>query len=98
MSLQEVLLDVHGDALPSYTFTRSSSAYQVDADGVLRLKSTDLLRLDYLDLDNDGERETPSIVVELASTNKFTRSIEFSHAAWTKTAATADANQGAAPD
>lgn len=98
MPLQKVLLDVHGDALPSYTFTRSSSGYQIDADGVLRLKSTDLLRIDYLDLDNDGERETPSIVVECASTNKFTRSIEFSNAAWTKVNSTADANVGAAPD
>ena len=98
MPLQKVLLDVHGDALPSYTFTRSSSAYQIDSDGVLRLKSTDLLRLDYLDLDNDGERETPSIVAELASTNKFTRSIEFSHADWVKSNSTANANQGAAPD
>ena len=98
MPLQKVLTAISGYALPSYTFTRSSSGYQVDADGVLRLKSTDQLRIDYLDLDNDGERETPSIVVELASTNKFTRSIEFSHADWLKVASTANANVGAAPD
>ena len=98
MPLQKVLTAISGYALPSYTFTRSSSGYQVDADGVLRLKSTDQLRIDYLDLDNDGERETPSIVVELASTNEFTRSIEFSHSTWAKVAATVEANVGAAPD
>jgi len=98
MPLQKVLLDVHGDALPSYTYTRSSSAYQIDSDGVLRLKSTDLLRIDYLDLDNDGERETPSIVVEMASTNKLLRSLDFNNASWVKVNSTANANVGVAPD
>ena len=98
MPLQKVLTAIAGNALPAYTFTRSSSGYQVDSDGVLRLRSTDQLRIDYLDLDNDGERETPSIVVELASTNKFTRSIEFSHSTWVKSAATVEANVAAAPD
>lgn len=98
MPLQKVLLTADGYGLPSYTFARSSSAYEINALGVLALKTTDKLRIDYLDLDNDGERETPSIVVEPPSTNSFLRSNEFSNAAWTKTAATVEANVGAAPD
>ena len=98
MTIQRVLTDISGYALPAYTFTRSSSGYQIDSDGVLRLKSTDQLRIDYLDLDNDGQRETPSIVQEAGSTNKFTQSRVFSHSTWVKSAATVEADLAAAAD
>lgn len=83
---------------PGYTFTRPGSAFQINGDGVLELVSTDLLRIDNLDLDGDGVRETPAFKLEEDSTNLITRADEFDHADWTATNVTVEADTGEAAD
>lgn len=83
---------------PNYTFTRTGSAFEIDEDGVLQSKSTDLLRIDYVDLDGDGERETPTFALEDASTNVLIRVDEFDNAAWTKTNMSVEPDAGLAAD
>ena len=98
MALQKVLFIADGYGLPPYTFDRSSSAYEINSEGVLALRSSGQLRIDYLDLDNDGVREQPSLVLERASTNKLLHSIEFGSTVWVSTGLTVYSNVLAAPD
>lgn len=83
---------------PGYTFTRAGSAFQINSDGVLESVSTDLLRIDHLDLDDDGIRETQAFKLEEESTNLITRSDEFDDADWTLNNVTVEANTGEAAD
>lgn len=81
-----------------YTFTRAGVAYEIDSDGVLQEKTTDILRIDFLDLDGDGIRETPAFSLEAASTNLFTHADAFDDGDWTKNNVTVEADSGEAAD
>lgn len=80
------------------TFTRASTGTYIDANGEVKLAEIDALRIDMVDLDGDGIRETPAFLLEDTRTNGFTRSEELNDAAWTKTRATVSANTLTAPD
>ncbi len=98
MALDKLLFAAKPDGHGSYTFTRSSSASAIDRDGVLQAISTDLLRVEYLDLDGDFVRETPAFLLEAASTNLFTRAGEFDNGDWVKTNMSVVADNGLAAD
>lgn len=98
MALGKTLFFASGEAQGPYTFTRSSDGREVGSDSLLNTISSDLLRIEYLDLDADGVPETPTLLLEAASTNALTRAEEFDDAAWTKTNSVIDADIGGAPD
>ena len=61
---------VAGQALPpGATFSRSSPAWHVGRDGVLRQAAANVPRVEWLDLDGDGIRETPALLLESSATN-----------------------------
>ncbi len=80
------------------THVRSSDGYFIDNQGILRRAGTDVPRVEWLDLDGDGVFESPSLLLEGARTNGWTRSEELDDAAWTKVNTTVSANATAAPD
>lgn len=49
--------------------SRNSPAWYFDRDGILREAGPDVPRIEWLDLDGDGRRETPTLKLERASTN-----------------------------
>lgn len=76
------------------TFTRASSAYRVNASGLLESVTTDVARFDY-----DPATLAPrGLLIEEARTNSFLRSVEFDNAAWSLQNATISANSTVAPD
>src|SRR6267378_2002255 len=85
----------------AYAFTRADAttcATYIDYDGVIRLAAANLLRIEWVDLDGDGVRESPGLFLEGSRTNSYLRSEEFDNAAWVKTSATITANAALAPD
>jgi hypothetical protein len=78
----------HGTFAPGYTHTRadaSTCATAIDRDGVLRVAAANKLRVEYVDLDGDGVRETPGLLLEGSRTNLCLRSSDFANATWLKT-------------
>ncbi|HWP38951.1 MAG TPA: hypothetical protein VNL18_15500 [Gemmatimonadales bacterium] len=72
-----------GRAVPvPYTFTRSTVGATVDRDGVGRKVGANIPRIQWVDLDGDGVRETPGILLEGARTQLVTQPENFAHAAW----------------
>src|SRR5258706_9408296 len=83
------------------TFTRAdatSCATEIDRDGLLHIAAANALRTEWVDLDGDGVRETPGMLLEGTRTNDWDRSEEMDHANWSKTAVTVNANVTSAPD
>lgn len=77
-----------------YTFTRASSAYRVNASGLLESMATDGPRFDY-----DPATLLPrGLLIEEARTNALTYSEELDNAAWSLQRATISANAAVAPD
>lgn len=84
----------------SLTFARAGANGGLvrDSVGRGRLPPHSLPRVHCFDLDGDGIFETPTLLLEPASTNLFLRSQEFDNASWTKTRSTVTANAFTAPD
>jgi len=51
------------------SFSRSSSAWYIGADGLLRQAAAGVPRIEWYDLDGDGVRETPALRLEPSRTN-----------------------------
>lgn len=69
------------------TFTRadpSTFAASIGRDAMVRKAAANVPRLEYVDLDGDGIRETPGWLIEPSRPNTWDRSTEFANAAWTK--------------
>src|SRR5690606_20419173 len=56
------------------TFSRASSAWYIDRTGTLREVAPDVPRIEWLDLDGDGVREMPTVLLEPAATNLLLQS------------------------
>lgn len=68
------------------TFARSGGVGAIQGkDGVLRQAGDDRQRIVYYDLDGDGVRDTPAILLEGGSTNKILHSKDLTQAAWSST-------------
>ncbi len=80
------------------THTRSSEAFLIERDGVLKTADANIPRIEWVDDDSDGVRETPVLLLEAARTNGWTFSEQLDNAAWTKFQATISANATTAPD
>lgn len=77
----------------------STCATYIDRDGVVRTAGANNLRTEWVDLDGDGVRETPGILLEGSRTTGWDRSEEIDHANWTRDAlAGVTANATTAPD
>ncbi|HKR55045.1 MAG TPA: hypothetical protein VJS20_02010, partial [Gemmatimonadales bacterium] len=91
-----------GRAAPvPYTFARadaSTCATSIDRDGLVRLAPANKLRIEWVDLDGDGIRETPGFLLEGSRTNLCLRSEEFDNATWLGASAAVTANSDIAPD
>lgn len=91
-----------GRAAPHpYTFSRadaSTCATYIDRDGIIRLAAANKLRIEWVDLDGDGIRETPGFLLEGARTNLCLRSEEFDNGTWAGAATGVTANTDVAPD
>jgi hypothetical protein len=88
------------DGIGAPVFTRPDGApcaTYVDRGGLVRVAAADKLRIEWVDLDGDGIRETPGILLEGSRTNLCLRSEEFDHGTWTGLA-TVTANTDVAPD
>src|ERR1051326_188323 len=73
------------------TFSRadaSTCATAIGLDGLIRTAAANVPRIEWVDLDGDGIRETPGILLEGSRTNLALRSQELDNAAWTRTALT----------
>jgi len=86
-----------------YTFARADAttcATYIDRDGIVRLAAANIPRIEWVDLDGDGIRETPGILLEGSRTNTSLRSEEIDNATWVKTGGppTVVANATTAPD
>jgi hypothetical protein len=84
-----------------WTFARAdaqSSATFADRDGIVRTAAANELRLDWVDLDGDGVRESPGFILEGQRKNELLRSEEFDNGAWSATTVTVSANVEVAPD
>src|SRR5689334_22188945 len=83
------------------TLTRADAttcATFADRDGILRTALANILRVEWVDLDGDGIRETPGVLIESSRTNSCLRSEALDDAAWTADGTTVTANAAAAPD
>ena len=88
-------LVTRGGEIP-YTFTRADAttcATYIDYDGTIRLALANLLRIEWVDLDGDGIRETPGLSLEGTRTNVVLWNRDMTNAAWTKTTMTAAKDQ-----
>jgi hypothetical protein len=92
---------------PSYrlmeTFTRADAATCAtfsDRDGTLRVAEANKVRIEWVDLDADGIRETPVVLLEGSRPNSALRSEELDNAAWVNVTGTpvVTANDATAPD
>jgi hypothetical protein len=79
-------------------FSRASDGSAVDHRGRLRMLVHSQPRFEMVDLDGDGIRETPAILLEGSRTNSLLRSEEFDNATWAKNLLTVTANAAVAPD
>jgi len=73
-----------GEPFPAGGYTRPSDGLTRGADGVWRPCAPNVPRIEWLDLDGDGMRETPTVLLEPAATNLVLLSQDFSHWAWEK--------------
>lgn len=87
-----------GTLEPTLTWTRNLIGMAVDRGGVLRPWPVDAARIEYVDLDGDGIRETATVVSESQRQNLVLRSEELDNAAWAKNNVTVDTNHTVAPD
>lgn len=74
-----------GQNIPRATFTRADAttcATYIKNDGLLYTAAANVLRTEWVDLDGDGIRETPGILLEGSRTNSILRSEQFDNAAW----------------
>lgn len=90
-----------GDSIESATFTRADTASYIDKGaGTLKSAASGKARLNFVDLDSDGVRETPALLQEMTRTNLITLSENFG--SWTdsgtpvKTGSQADPGGGTA--
>jgi hypothetical protein len=83
------------DALSGHaaTFTRASIGTGFGSDGYLVPYNHSQPRWIWLDLDSDGVRETPHLLLEVAATNVALRNRDLTNASWTKTNITAAKDQ-----
>lgn len=83
-----------------FTHTRASAQADtyIDRDGLIRKAAANVPRIEWVDLDGDGVRETPGILPEGSRTNSLSRSEEMDDAVWQKTRASITANATTAPD
>lgn len=100
---RDVLLRVNPRTLGRlpYTFARadaSTCATYIDRDGMVRLAAANKVRIEWVDLDGDGVRETPGILLEGSRQNMLLRSEEIDNVAWSATTVTVSANADVAPD
>ena len=90
-----------GGNMQRWTFTRADAttcATYIKNDGTISTATAGTLRTEWVDLDGDGIRETPGMLLEGTQTNLLLRSEEFDNAAWNKTNITVTANNTTAPD
>src|SRR5690606_27785683 len=82
------------------SFSRASAAWYIGPDGVLRQAAANAPRIEWYDLDGDGVRETPTLLLEPATTNLLLHSEDFSHSVWDKNggAVIVTPNAATAPD
>lgn len=66
------------------TFTRGSIGTASGRDGAPYTFAVDVPRIEYVDLDGDGVRETPGLLLEGQRTNLILRSEELNNATWIK--------------
>lgn len=70
MALTRVFFMFDGFGVPPNTFTRTgATGTYVDEDGVLQTAAADTLRIEHLDLDDDGVREPAAALLEAGGTN-----------------------------
>lgn len=80
-------------------WTRAApNALFVRRDGTLGYATTDLPRVERIDVDGDGVCETLALLSEGSRTNGWDRSEELDHANWSKTRCSISANATTAPD
>lgn len=108
----DVLLHVGGRALRRYgsllrrrfqkedafIFARTSIGTAIGADGMVHTFAYGEPRIEWVDLDGDGIRETPGILLEGAHTNACLRSEQLDDTAWTADGTTVTPNATTAPD
>jgi hypothetical protein len=91
-----------GRAEAKETFARADGttcATYIDRSGLVRRAAANVLRVEWVDLDGDGIRETPGLLLEGARTNLCLRSEELDNAAWANSGAVAvTPNTDVAPD
>lgn len=88
-----------GNQMPGLTFTRSGTANAVGEDGIFDSAAANTWRTEWVDLDGDGVRETPTGLLEPAVTNEYTQPEDLTHVDWTNTSSEAAvANQAVGPD
>lgn len=81
------------------TLTRATVGYSVNRSGVVVPAAAGVARIEWLDLDDDGARDTPAYLPEPERTNIITRSEEFDHGDWANwNQAVVVADQATAPD
>lgn len=83
------------------TFARADAttcATYIDRDGLIRKAAANVPRIEWVDLDGDGVRETPGILLEGSRQNLILRSEEFDNGSWTITNVTTSANADTSPD
>jgi len=90
-----------GRAAPHpYNFSRadaSTCATYIDRDGIVRLAAANKLRIEWVDLDGDGIRETPGFAFEGSRQNLLLQSEAF-NVTWSLSDATISSNADTAPD
>jgi len=88
-----------GGNLKNYTFSRASDARYRDRKGILQAASSGIPRIQWDDVNTTGVYDTPTLLLERATTNFILKSEEFDDAAWAVTGGlTVTANQTTAPD
>lgn len=80
------------------TIGRASGGTAVGRDGLVHSFAHREPRIEWVDLDGDGIRETPGLLLEEARTNVCLRSEELDNAAWTADNTTVTANATTAAD
>ena len=80
------------------THTRASDGSYIERDGVLKSADTNVPRVEWIDTDADGTRDTPTLLLEGARTNEWTYSELLGSAQYTLVFCTESANDIAAPD
>jgi hypothetical protein len=69
-----------------YTFTGASARWGIDRDGKLRKYSNDIPRLEFVDTDGNGKRDTAGLVAEGAEANRVIYADDFAN--WTQVGGT----------